>query len=1203
MTIKSLFDPSKDIYRAIEKVITYNISQEARLKAEISEYVVTESMEDQFQALLTDMQTALEMGPEAQNEIGVWVSGYYGSGKSSFTKYLGLALDDSVTIDGVRFLRHLQDRMHRPQTKALLNTVASRFPAAVIMLDLASEMLAGATMEEVTTVLYYKVLQWAGYSQNLKVAAFERRLERDGRFDEFKALVEPEAGVPWSQAQNDTLVIDSLLPEIAHEMYPGLFRTATSFTTAASEFVRLENERVAEMLDIVREKSGKKFVIFIIDEVGQYIAYRQNLILNMDGLAKNLKNIGRGTAWIIATAQQTLTEDDPRATLNAPELFRLKDRFPIQLDLEADDIKQICYERLLGKSTSGEAILGDLFDRCGQALRYNTHLQSADYYDSDFDRKTFIDLYPFLPAHFDILLHLLGALAKATGGIGLRSAIKVIQDILIEGTPGKPAVADQPVGWLATTVTLYDSLEEQIRRAEPSIHAGVGKVKIQFPRSLLHQDVAKTVAVLQILKNLPVTRHNVASLMHPSVESASRRDAVEAAIRDLISNTMVPFGEKEGNLSFFSERLNEIDQERSQLTPMSIDKRRIQNDALRAAFDPLPSVRLHNSFAVTTGLKAASGSSLWPLAGERETIQTVVEFVDPIDYEATRARLKEQSMQREHRSTIFVVGRSSPQVADWVIEIYQSKAIAEVYKNEVGEIAEYCAAQSRRAEDMGDDLRDEIKATIGQGSLIFRGDAMAAEALDPSLAEALKKHLAKVAEQVFDRYLEAPGRPETSLAEKFLRPGNLRSISSAIDPLGLVDLTGTPRIRTDHKALVSLQDYIELNGSVEGKRLLEYFSDAPFGWSQDMVRYLVAALLVGGKIKLKISGRDVTVNGQQAIDALKTNNSFKAVGVALRETAISLDVLARAAQRLTDVVGEPIIPLEDEINRAAARRFPKFQHRFGPLPEKLRTLGLPGVDTVTALNRSLEEILLTDASDATQRLGAVQSALYDGIKWAAAVETELKNGLETTIRELQYHVREIDDLPEAGLPGELRSELAGVLDSVKERFQSPTFYLRGPDLATSLRSIKAAVRVTAEHLAGEQRTSLGEAQAELQRLPEWAELTQEEQAQELAQLDELVIVPSEDLAGLRRLLSQGYVIQGHTRDTRRRIEQLGRQRRLARLTEERVSSERASWSSTVRLPRRVKSVDELNALIQRLLALRPQSEGYSAIEITFQVED
>src|SRR5712671_6857679 len=138
-----------------------------------------------------------------------------------------------------------------------------------------------------------------------------------------------------------------------------------------------------------------------LDELGQYVGGRQHLILNLQGLAQNLKRLGDGKVWLIGTAQQTLTEDDPRASLNSPELYKLKDRFPIQIDLESSDIKEICYRRLLGKSPAGDGELGNHFDRFGQALRHNTKLQDAKYYDSDFDKKAFVNLYPFLPAHFD----------------------------------------------------------------------------------------------------------------------------------------------------------------------------------------------------------------------------------------------------------------------------------------------------------------------------------------------------------------------------------------------------------------------------------------------------------------------------------------------------------------------------------------------------------------------------------------------------------------------------------------------------------------------------------------------------------------------------------------------------------------------------------------------------------------------------------
>lgn len=1210
MQIKTLFDPQKDIYRTIEKVITYSASQEERLRAEITEYIVTDSIEEQFEKLLSKMQTAIEMG--GQNEVGVWVSGFYGSGKSSFTKYLGLALDTSTQIHGVRFLRHLQDRLNKPQTRALLATVASKHPAAVVMLDLASEMLAGATMEDVSTVLYYKVLQWAGYSQNLKVAAFEQRLQKDGRYEEFTVRIQQDLDTSWRAVQNDPLVIDSLLPELAHEFYPELFRTPTAFSTETVEFIRSLKDQITEMLAIIQRISGKQHILFIIDEVGQYVSNRQNLILNLQGLAENLKNIGDGKVWVIATAQQTLTEDDPRAALNSPELYKLKDRFPIQIDLESDDIKEICYRRLLGKSTDGEQLLGVLFDKHGQALRYNTKLQDAKYYDSDFSKQTFVNLYPFLPAHFDILLHLLGALAKSTGGIGLRSAIKVIQDILVDGPGHQVPVADQQIGWLATTVTLYDSLEKEIRRAYPSIHDAVGKVRIAFPDTSIHWEVAKTVAILQILGNMPVSAQNVTSLMHPTIDAPSRRDAVDSAVKELINHARVPFGEKDNNLCFFSEKLNEIDQERAQVPLRTIELRRIQNEALRAAFSPLPAIRLKDALAVTAGLKTLVGTQLTSLAGERETIQMVVEFIEPGDYDAARTRLVDESRQRSAQHTIYVLGRTSPAVDEKCAEIYRCREIIQRYRNDLDkEVKDYCTSLADRAGILVGEIEALLKRSLSQGSFIFRGQTMATDTLDPDVHEAAKKYLATVAAQVFDRYGEAPVRVDTALAEKFLRAGNLKAITSVIDPLGLVQVTGgTPRIQTDHKAFISIRDYLDRNGMVEGKRLSDIFTDAPFGWSPDTLRYLIAALLVAGEIKLKVSGREVTVNGQQAIEALHTNNTFKIVGVALRDQRPSMEVLARASERLTELTGDLVVPLEDEISKVAAKCFPQFQHRFGGLTEKLAALGLPGAETVRGLNQELADVLLTDASDAPQRLGGVESALYQALTWAAAADRSLKNGLATTVQELQQHSQEIALLPDSGIPGALRADLADELARISQRLGQDNFYEHGADFNSALTALKIRTGNATLQMAAAQQQSIKEAQQELLRLSEWAELTQEEQAKSLAQLDLLLITDAVDLAGFKRLLNQEYVIQSRSRELKRKIEELGRQRQLARRKAEQeetgqgrvLRDPQAKIVRTVRLPAHVISTGQLDDLIRTLQLLRSEIGAYQDVELTIQIE-
>ena len=1212
MIIKQLFDPSKNINRSIEKVITYGVSQEARLKSEISEYVVTDSIDQQFENLLLKMEAAMDIGGE--NEVGVWVSGFYGSGKSSFTKYLGLAFDDRVTIDGIPFIQHLQDRLKRQQTKSLLSNVAKRFPAAVLMLDLASEQVAGATMEEVSTVLFYKVLQWAGYSRNLKVAALERRLKKEGRYHEFlDAFKEAAGGEDWNNYRNDELVVDSLIPEIAQKLYPTLFKTPTSFTTESSEIVVFENDRVREMLEIAREASGKEYIIFIIDEVGQYVGPRPNLILNLDGLAKNLKNIGDGKVWIVGTAQQTLTADDAKAALNSPELFKLNDRFPIQIALESNDIKEICYTRLLGKSSTAEAELGGLFDQYGQQLRQNTKLVDARVYGGDFDRKTFVDLYPFLPAHFDILLHLLGALAKSTGGIGLRSAIKVVQDILIDGSLGKPAVAEQSVGWLATTVTLFDALDKDIKRAFASLHASVEKAtKIRFSHSELHQNIAKTIAVLQMLGNLPITRQNVTSLMHASVSGASQADAVASAVEDLINDPIVPFGEQDGSLCFFSEKLNDIEQERSQVALRGVELRRIVNEALTSVYAPLPATQLHGSYAVSTGLKAQSAGNVpASLAGERNQIQTIVELVDPKEIDNARTRLTDESRHNSSKFNIYLVGRTTPEMDELTADIHRCREIANRYRSDPDqEIREYCNGQADRAEQLSTKLRAQIQRSLLQGSFIFRGQVVAVDTVATVLLDAARRHLSEVAEQVFDRYAEAPVRAGTELAEKFLRVGNLSGITSALDPLNLVQTqSGRHSIRTEQLAMVSIRDYIDRNGTVDGKRLTDVFSDAPFGWSADTLRYLVAAMLVAGEIKLKVAGREVTVNGQQAIDAIKTNNTFKSIGISLRGgDRPSNDVLARAAIRLTELTGDTVVPLEDDISKVTTKLFPQLQHQYGPLTEKLRGLNLPGVDRLQNLTHEINDVMLTDASDAPRRLGNEQSELFESLKWAAEVKLKLEQGLEQTLRDLRQHCAAIASLPNVTLLATLKEELAEALGLIEERLQQADFYRFAADFSTSLTTIRARIRDTVIAMQGLLKTRIKEAEVDLKRVPEWIKLTQQEQTELLGNLERLIVEVTPDLLGLNAITNKLSELQDEVQGLKHSIERVGTKRIKEDLEAEipvpnAANEPKPAVARSIKARTKITTMDDLDALITQLQQLRGELKYAHAFSVNLELRD
>src|SRR5262245_9926228 len=173
--IRNLFESTRKLDRRIEKVISFANDESEQLKREITEYVATDNIETNFERLLSLLDEGLGGGT---GEVGVWVSGFYGSGKSSFTKYLGFALDPKRKIEGRPFLEWLQAQLKTKALRTQLGALAKKHPATVIMLDLASEQIAGATMAEISSVLHWKVLQWAGYPKDKKIAHLQLMLER-----------------------------------------------------------------------------------------------------------------------------------------------------------------------------------------------------------------------------------------------------------------------------------------------------------------------------------------------------------------------------------------------------------------------------------------------------------------------------------------------------------------------------------------------------------------------------------------------------------------------------------------------------------------------------------------------------------------------------------------------------------------------------------------------------------------------------------------------------------------------------------------------------------------------------------------------------------------------------------------------------------------------------------------------------------------
>ena len=278
-------------------------SDESKLLAEISEYVVTDHLEKSFEHLLNRMNLAMS-GPVDSYGRCIWVSGFIGSGKSSFTKYLGFALDQKKMIDGKSFLIHLQDRLCNDSTKALLNVVSKNLNPHIVFLDLAREISAGSEMLDISSVLRNKVLRDCGYSDNIKIAEIELMLDRDGKFEEFKESAKKHLKETSWESVHNMPIISNTVCELARQFYPNIWQNKGEF--ANIRITRSTSERVQEMIDLVKRKSGKNNIIFILDDVGEYIgtsgegAYRFQLLVEL------LIDIGKGSVWLFATSQEYL---------------------------------------------------------------------------------------------------------------------------------------------------------------------------------------------------------------------------------------------------------------------------------------------------------------------------------------------------------------------------------------------------------------------------------------------------------------------------------------------------------------------------------------------------------------------------------------------------------------------------------------------------------------------------------------------------------------------------------------------------------------------------------------------------------------------------------------------------------------------------------------------------------------------------------
>ncbi|MFT6334289.1 MAG: hypothetical protein ACJATI_001026 [Halioglobus sp.] len=406
MQIKELF--LKDINRRINPAVVASITEDEILQQEIEEYIFTPTITKEIHKFLH----AVLLGQKGKT--GVWINGYYGSGKSHFIKYLYFCLNREVyPMAFDRFADSIDalDVMDEP-TLSQINTLRSRIDKSSFYIDLfnidAVSGQGGNTAEadksRITRILFNRLNSIRGYNNgNISLALYlEKILDKKDQFNSFKKNIEASIGEPWDG--NQTMYVQSFLDEVISEaklLVPKLDEDSLKRSITEDKDTSIE-VFVKELQDFVSEKSDDYKLIFLMDEMSQYIGSNDNLLLNLQTIVEAVGDHCDNKVWIVCTAQQQLQDLMDYAGTSKDNVGKILGRFETRISLQGTDAAMITKKRILEKTAAATSDLHDYYKNNKIALENQFHFENHSYNNYK-DHDDFILTYPFIPYQFELI--------------------------------------------------------------------------------------------------------------------------------------------------------------------------------------------------------------------------------------------------------------------------------------------------------------------------------------------------------------------------------------------------------------------------------------------------------------------------------------------------------------------------------------------------------------------------------------------------------------------------------------------------------------------------------------------------------------------------------------------------------------------------------------------------------------------------------
>lgn len=528
---------ARPISRDINGVIKAGQQDERNVEQELDEYVVTRELDGQFRRFFDHYSDSLD---QPTDKVGVWISGFFGSGKSHFLKILSYLLSNREVGEqrAAAFFdaRKVPDALLRAKLERAARA-AAHTDVILFNIDAKADASSKANKEAVTKVMQKAFDEHLGYlASSPEMAALERQLDRRGQYDSFKAAFERTAGVPWTDTRDGWAFHQ---PEILQAL-----SEAAGMTGAAGE-------RWLESLSVQRDPSAEEFaqgvreyldrrgpqqrVLFLVDEVGQYVGDNSSLMLNLQSVAEELGRVAPGRAWLLVTSQ----EDIDRVldgTGKSNDFSKIQGRFSTRISLSSANTDEVIRLRLLSKNEPGVRALRALYDSAQATLKnlitFNNDATLLGYRDEE----SFVANYPFIPYQFKLLQEAFTAI-RQTGHSGKhlsegeRSMLNAFQD-------AAKLYSAQPLGSLVPFEMFYSAVEGFL---DSGVRRVIDQAGLNPALEAQDAELLKTLFMLKYVKEIRTNLDNLTtlSLRQLDEDKLALRARIQSSLGRLEKETLI----------------------------------------------------------------------------------------------------------------------------------------------------------------------------------------------------------------------------------------------------------------------------------------------------------------------------------------------------------------------------------------------------------------------------------------------------------------------------------------------------------------------------------------------------------------------------------------------------------------------------------------------------------------------------------------